>query len=39
MEFKVFMQTVEEKLARISSEEELRDWIRGYARSLSEGER
>ena len=39
MEFKVFMQAVEENLARISSEEELRDWIRGYARSLSEGER
>lgn len=39
MEFKVFMQAVEEKLARIRSEEELRDWIKGYARSLSEGHR
>lgn len=39
MEFKVFMQVVEEKLAKIKSEEELRDWIKMYARSLSEEER
>ena len=39
MEFKLFMNSVEENLSLIKTEEELRNWIRNYARSIPEEER
>ena len=39
MDFKLFMNSVEENLSLIKTEEELRNWIRNYARSIPEEER
>lgn len=39
MDFKSFMNTVEENLSLIKTEDELRNWIRDYARSIPEEER
>ena len=39
MDFKSFMNTVEENLSLIKTEDELRNWIRNYARSIPEEER
>lgn len=39
MDFKSFMQAVEKNLAQLKSEEELRSWVKNYARSLPEEER
>ena len=39
MDFKLFMNSVEENLSLIKTEEELRNWIRNYARSIPEDER
>ena len=39
MDFKLFMNSVEENLSLIKTEEDLRNWIRNYARSIPEEER
>ena len=39
MDFQTFMQSVEQNLAQLKSEEALRAWIKNYARSLPEEER
>ena len=39
MDFKSFMNAVEENLSLIKTEDELRNWIRNYARSIPEEER
>ena len=39
MDFKLFMDSVEQNLSQIKTEEGLRNWIRNYARSLPEEER
>lgn len=39
MEFKLFMQKVEQEIEGIRTESELRDWIKNYARSIPEENR
>ena len=39
MDFKLFMDSVEQNLSQMKTEEELRSWIRNYARSIPEEER
>src|SRR5699024_8362829 len=39
MDFKLFMNSVEETLSLIKTEEDLRNWVRNYARSIPEEDR
>ena len=39
MDFKSFMNSVEQNLSQMKTEEELRNWIRNYARSIPEEDR
>lgn len=39
MEFKVFMQAVEEQIDKFQSESELKEWLKNYARTIGEERR
>lgn len=39
MEFKIFMKTVEQEIAKFKSESEIKEWLANYARTIPEKER